>query len=273
MRGERARHAQPCAPGQHHPVDHAPRAARACARGPAYRNDLVSGAPRPRVTSGLMAKLGQFKYLPGAGKSRIEGNMRTTGSEHAALELGGAPRCPYARALVQLRERRLRRNVAGSISSMLLKELINDELEDGVVHLVLLGGRQQQELREVFRDAVRDVLHARVERDARSNVDVITGWSLVRARTPTCATWPQCLNGTRLASEPRAGLTRAAVCSDGSARDARTPRGLVPAIPGACPYSRTKPEQTLCGLVHRSTTNHQKKFRPPRRTSKSWPPT
>ena len=117
--------------------------------------------------------------------------MSSTGSERAALELGGAPRCPYARALAQLRERRLRRNDAGSISAMLVKKLINDQLADGVAHLALVGGRQQQELREVFRDAVRDVLNARVKRDARSNVDVIIGWSLVRVRPPTCATRPQ----------------------------------------------------------------------------------
>ena len=54
--------------------------------------------------------------------------MSCIGSERAALELGGARLCPYARALLQLRERRLHRNDAGSISAMLLKKLINGGL-------------------------------------------------------------------------------------------------------------------------------------------------
>ena len=59
-----------------------------------------------------------------------------------------------------------------------------------------------------------------------------------------------------LESEPRAGSPGAAVCSGETARDARTPCGLVPAIPGIFLCNRTKPEQTLC-------TTAQVDYQPP----------
>ena len=119
--------------------------------------------------------------------------MSSTGSERAALELGGARPCPYAHALAQLRECRMRAVPGSNVTLLALKLRVNELLPQGVVHIPHLGGRMRDDVkaaRDALLAAIPSVLGAPVctrnDGDMR-NVAHVPGWTLVHA--PSCTSF------------------------------------------------------------------------------------
>ena len=113
--------------------------------------------------------------------------MSSAGSTPTALEPRHAPDCPYAHALVQLRERRMRAAPEGNVTLLALKLRVNELLPDGVVRIPHLGGRMHDDAkaaRDALLAAIPSVLGAPVctrnDGDMR-NVAHVPGWALVRA--------------------------------------------------------------------------------------------
>ena len=120
--------------------------------------------------------------------------MSSAGSTPTALEPGHAPCCPYAHALVQLREHRMRAAPEGNVTLLALKLRVNELLPLGVVHIPHLGGRMHDDAkaaRDALLAAIPSVLGVPVctrNDGSMRNVAHVPGWTLVR--NPPCAPLP-----------------------------------------------------------------------------------